>query len=150
MQATWTPLVKKTLDCFSVLAYCYINTCVGGGPKEGLEMAESKLDSKTIAQQQWIAGHLKEVRETLGLTLGEVATKMGVARGRVSDAENGYYDIKLTSLLRHLSALGVNLSQFTKNMPDNPKLNRQKLEEYRARIKVRAESVKRSQAKRKS
>jgi transcriptional regulator with XRE-family HTH domain len=66
---------------------------------------------------EWVSRKLRELRLSRGLTLQAVANRMGVGHSRISDTESGRYDIKLTTLLRMLDALGTTPNDFFKDLP---------------------------------
>ena len=73
-------------------------------------------DATALAEERtrteaWISAyHLAEERKRLGLTQREVADRMGVTPGRVSQIENGDLDVnEVATLGRYARALGARL-----------------------------------------
>lgn len=79
-----------------------------------------KQDDRVLGRQQWICDHLRHLRKEMGMTLAEVAERMHCSVGRVSDTESGYYDMRLSTFLKYLDALGINIKNFASHMPDSP------------------------------
>jgi len=66
---------------------------------------------------RWLCARLKELREVRGMRLTEVGAKMGSGHGRIGDTEHYRYDVKLSTILRIMSALGVTWEQVIKGAP---------------------------------
>jgi DNA-binding XRE family transcriptional regulator len=73
-------------------------------------------DTTALAQERarteaWVSAyHLAEERKRLGLTQREIADRMGVTPGRISQIENGDLDVnEVATLSRYARALGARL-----------------------------------------
>ena len=69
------------------------------------------IEAERARTEAWISAfHLAEERQRLGLTQREIAERMGVTPGRVSQIENGDLDInEVATLSRYAAALGARL-----------------------------------------
>lgn len=82
-----------------------------------METNPDELD-KVRRVNQWILGRLREVRELQGMTQADVSDRMGdIDRSRISDTESGKYSVKLTTFLRFLHALDMDLAVFVSGCP---------------------------------
>jgi transcriptional regulator with XRE-family HTH domain len=57
---------------------------------------------------RWICARLRELRKRKGYSLKWVGEKIGTSHSRVSDTESLRYDVKLSTVLRIMKAIGVN------------------------------------------
>ena len=88
--------------------------CVGGTSATSTSRAPavktaSRRGSRSSSPRSW-ANRLAEIRRSRGLTQAEVAERMGVTKGRVSQIEQGKISGQEV-LLRYASALGGRLHQ---------------------------------------
>ncbi len=97
------------------------------------------LEDRVLGRQQWLCSHLRETRMGMGFTLSQVSERMGVSISRVSDMEAGYYDMKMSSFLRYLDALGIPLHSFSRQMPDDCRPDKSKLKSQAERRKQKVE-----------
>lgn len=67
---------------------------------------------------RWLCGRLKQLREERGYTLAWVGAKMETSHSRVSDTESNRYDVKLSTVLRMMLAIGADWSDLVKDAPD--------------------------------
>jgi transcriptional regulator with XRE-family HTH domain len=65
----------------------------------------------TSPDQQAIGGALRELRKQAGLTQEQVAERMSTSSTYLSRLEAGQRDIRLSTILRLLDALGTDLHQ---------------------------------------
>jgi transcriptional regulator with XRE-family HTH domain len=65
----------------------------------------------------WLCSRLREIREVRGMKLTEVGEALGIGHSRVSDTESYRYDVKLSTILRIMSALGITWEQLVKGAP---------------------------------
>ncbi|MGD0454494.1 MAG: helix-turn-helix transcriptional regulator [Solirubrobacteraceae bacterium] len=66
----------------------------------------------TSPDQQAVGRALRELRKQAGLTQEQVAERMGTSSTYLSRLEAGQRDIRLSTVLRLLDALGSDLHQF--------------------------------------
>lgn len=52
---------------------------------------------------------IKELRETIGITQTDLATRIGISKSYLCELENNKYDIKLSLLLKIAEVLKVNI-----------------------------------------
>ena len=85
-------------------------------------MSKLYLGGMTVKKQtkvQWVASKLRDLRISRGLTLQQVATRLGQkSHSRVSDYESVRYIPNLANLFELLAALGTTPNDFFKDMPD--------------------------------
>ena len=82
------------------------------------KMEVDPKQSKLIqTQKAWIAGRIRTMRESRGITQQELANRMEVHFTRVSDLEKNSTDFKISSLLRAAYALNVPMEMFMKGCP---------------------------------
>lgn len=68
----------------------------------------------------WVLGHhLREQREQAGLTQEELSKKAGVARGQLCDTENGKVDVRIETIRRLTTAIGINTGDFLKSVVED-------------------------------
>ena len=67
----------------------------------------------TSPDQQAVGRALRELRKRAGLTQEQVAERMGTSSTYLSRLEAGQRDIRLSTLLRLLAALGADLRQLS-------------------------------------
>jgi HTH-type transcriptional regulator/antitoxin HipB len=66
----------------------------------------------TSPDQRAVGRALRELRKRAGLTQEQVAERMGTSSTYLSRLEAGQRDIRLSTVLRLLDALGSDLNQF--------------------------------------
>ena len=63
---------------------------------------------------------LKEIRKSLGLTQGQLASSAGISQNRVSDIENGRTSsLRIGTLARYADALGCDIEVLLRPRPGN-------------------------------
>jgi transcriptional regulator with XRE-family HTH domain len=65
-----------------------------------------------MAKAEWFAGRLRELRETAGLTQGQLADKAGLTREGVAQLETGRRKPVWETVLALTDALGVSCDAF--------------------------------------
>lgn len=57
-------------------------------------------------------------REKAGLSQDDLAARVGVAKTKISEIENGHSDPRLSTLQRYAKALGVSVSTLLRGLSD--------------------------------
>ena len=78
-----------------------------------------KLSSMTSPDQRAVGRALRELRKRAGLTQEQVAERMGTSSTYLSRLEAGQRDIRLSTVLRLLDALGVDLHELADALDTN-------------------------------
>ena len=79
--------------------------------------------SKNATVIEWIGKRCRELRLRKQMTLKQVANNMGLQSHSVtSDIEGGQYDMKITTLLKCVKAMGVTPGEFFASMPPDIKI----------------------------
>lgn len=73
-----------------------------------------------MANAEWFAGRLRELREGAGLTQTELAEKSGLTREGVAQLETGRRKPAWETVLALCSALGCSCEAFTQAPADRP------------------------------
>jgi HTH-type transcriptional regulator/antitoxin HipB len=77
----------------------------------GLREPSKNLSSMTSPDQQAVGRALRELRKRAGLTQEQVAARMGTSSTYLSRLEAGQRDIRFSTILRLLDAVGADLHQ---------------------------------------
>jgi transcriptional regulator with XRE-family HTH domain len=77
-----------------------------------------------MADPQWFAGRLRELREGLGLTQEQLAVRAGVKRDAVARWERGIREPSWSSVLALAEALGVDCRAFLEPPAELPEPKR--------------------------
>ena len=78
-------------------------------PKYGPEGSPSRLAFESRAQSYFLCEMLKEERRRLGFTQQQMADRLGMKKSFLSRIENGKSDIQLSTLMKVLDGLGLQI-----------------------------------------
>ena len=82
--------------------------------------ARSMETAVNLSLERYLGNTIRELRQQHGLTIAEVADRVGLSRGMLSKVENAQTATSLETLAKVASALGVSLSTLFRNynMPE--------------------------------
>lgn len=75
--------------------------------------AESSNDTQAL--EQYLGSTIRELRQNHGLTIAEVADRVGISRGMLSKIENAQTATSLETIAKLANALGVSLATLFRN-----------------------------------
>lgn len=116
--------------------------CANALVEQILFETEYTMVKEEITSLQWVVGKLRSLRIERELRLNDMAERLGVVHSRVSDTESGRYDLKLTTLLKMLEALGTTPNDFFKDMPRLKEVGEGSREKGRGRTPASLEHLK--------
>ena len=93
----------------------------------------SEEPPKPSTDLEWVSAKLRALRLARGLKLQEMADRLGTVHSRISDTESGRYDVKVSTLLRMLDALGTTPNDFFVDKPKFKEIGEGKREATRKR-----------------